>query len=155
VGAGGRTEQEGQARGKRRRSSGTSEVGAGRAGTLVLDDLLGQTRVASFTTDDDGAGVARPGYINLKREPTSAPAAGVGRTDTLVLDGLLGQTCVAFATDDDAPAGPASRVRTLSSGKSCPGTGREALVAEEGRAGTKGGGKKPESHWQVEAEGRV
>ncbi len=49
-----------------------SAVGAGRAGTLVLDDLLGQTRVA-FTTDDDGAGVARPGYI--KREPTSAPAA--------------------------------------------------------------------------------
>ncbi len=135
----------------------------GRAGTgtLVLDDLLGQARVA-FATDDDGAGVARPGYITGKREPTSAlaPAAGVGRTGPgtlpVVLDGLrlpvLGQTCVAFAADDDAPAGPASesRVRTLSL------LGKREELPRNGSAQAGGGGRSigDERGWE-EAEGRT
>jgi hypothetical protein len=77
----------------------------------VEGGLLGQTRVALATDEDDGGGgVARPVYI--KREPTTGPgepAAGAGRAGTLVFGGLLGQTRVALATDEHDGGGGVAR----------------------------------------------
>ncbi len=113
----GDSEQEGQ--GKRRRSSGTSAVGAGspRAGTLVLDDLLGQAR-AHGTRDRRRRGRRRASGLYQAGADIRTGTSGRRRPQAASVRSNFNQVVWHSNSQPQpmtTPAGPASesRVRTL------------------------------------------